>query len=87
MGAMPKLKKKIELRYRKGHTNDSENCRYCIWFIPEFNIFDSNGKVRCIESRCLLMGANQGISYRVRPDYTCDAQKFDGTDFSKGWAR
>lgn len=30
VGALPKLKKKIELNYRKGSTCESKNCQYCI---------------------------------------------------------
>ena len=81
MGALPRLKKKVEFRYRKGSTNESQNCKFCIRFIPEFRIKVPRGER--IENRCLLIGALEGARYRVRPDYTCDAQKFNGIDFSK----
>jgi len=80
MGSMPRLKIKTELNYRKGSTNESENCRYCVNFIKDFTI---PGKPQA-ESRCWIIGAEPGIRYRVRDDYRCDAQKFNGTDFSKG---
>jgi hypothetical protein len=78
MGSMPRLKKKDEYRYRKGSTNESSNCRYCTSFQPDFDV-PGKGK----EPRCNLMGLNESIRYRVRPDHTCNAHCFDGTDFSK----
>jgi len=84
MGAQPRLKIKTELNYRKGSTNESENCRYCVNFIPEFPICGTDGMILRVESRCRVFGKKEGRSYRVRPDYRCDAQKFNGTDFSKG---
>ena len=65
MGSMLRLKKKDELHYRKGSTNESQNCRYCKNFIAE-------------SERCFIFGAVQeSIRYRVRPDFTCDAQHLD----------
>ena len=76
MGSMPKLKIKTELNYRKGSTNESENCRYCVHYIPEYTI---PGDPPRTESRCWIIGAEPGIRYRVRCDYKCDSQKFDET--------
>lgn len=78
MGALPRLKIKTELNYRKGSTNESENCRYCIHFIPEFTIPGDPPKT---ESRCWIIGAEPGIRYRVRGDYKCAAHHFKGTDY------
>jgi NADH pyrophosphatase NudC (nudix superfamily) len=30
MGSMPRLPKKIEYRYRKGSTDESQNCKHCV---------------------------------------------------------
>ncbi|OPY12908.1 MAG: hypothetical protein A4E69_01943 [Syntrophus sp. PtaB.Bin138] len=81
MGALPRLKLKTELNYRKGSTNESENCKYCSQFIKDYTI---PGNPPITESRCWVMGAEPGSRYRVRSDYRCDAQQFNGTDFSKG---
>jgi hypothetical protein len=81
MGSLRRLKIKNDLHYRKGSTNESENCRYCVNYIPEFTI---PGDPPRTESRCWIIGAEPGIRYRVRLDYRCDAQQFNGTDFSKG---
>jgi hypothetical protein len=80
MGALPKLPKKVELRYRKGSTNESNNCRYCVQFVENFEVRDGIG----LESRCRIFGLRERSRYKVRQDYTCDAQEFDGTDFSGG---
>ncbi|OPY13677.1 MAG: hypothetical protein A4E66_00679 [Syntrophus sp. PtaB.Bin001] len=85
MGAQPRLKKKDELHYRKGSTIESNNCRYCTSFVREFCVYKKVGdsiKVD-LECRCMIMGLDEGRRYNIREDYTCDAQKFDGTDFSK----
>lgn len=79
MGSMPKLKKKDELRYHKGSTNESVNCRYCKNFRAHYPIFGIGGDgtpIR-IESRCEMMGIKESIRYRVRADYTCNAQVLD----------
>ncbi|MGD0278088.1 MAG: hypothetical protein ABSC11_02150 [Smithella sp.] len=72
MGALPRLKKKDELRYRKGSTNETRNCQYCtnLRTLEIANV--DNGK------RCLIMGLKTSARYRVRPDYTCDAQEYNG---------
>lgn len=80
MGAQPRLKIKTELNYRKGSTNESGNCRYCIHFVP---YPEKSSPVRR-EGRCKIMGVIENIRYRIWSDYRCDAQQFSGTDFSKG---
>lgn len=85
MGAMPRLQKKDELNYRKGSTNESNNCRYCTRFIPDFEIHGIGGDSSAIriEGRCRIFGLQEGRRYNVRPDYTCDAQEFDNA--KKDW--
>jgi hypothetical protein len=39
MGSLPRLKIKDELHYRKGSTNETENCRACTYFKEEFYKF------------------------------------------------
>lgn len=80
MGALPRLKLKDQLHYRKGSTNESQNCMYCKNITKDFPI---RGKEN--DPRCRVMGLRESIRYRVRIDYTCDVQQFDGTDFSKGY--
>lgn len=80
MGSV-RLKKKTELNYRKGSTNESVNCKTCENFVPEFDVISCtvfNGEkseVLRIESRCKIMGLKSSIKYRVWPDYRCDAHK------------
>jgi len=31
----------------------------------------------------MIIGLGEGRRYNIREDYTCDTQKFNGTDFSK----
>jgi hypothetical protein len=68
MGAMPRIKLKDFLHYRKGSTNEAVNCRACRQFAADFPAYA--GK----EARCRIFGLKAGIRYRVREDYTCDAQ-------------
>lgn len=81
MGALPRLKIKDEIRYRKGSTNESQNCRYCKQFKWDFLEIRSADKV-VTEHRCAVIGVRDSARYRIREDYTCDRQEFDGTDFS-----
>ena len=82
MGALPRLKKKDELRYRKGSTNESQNCRYCQHII-DLDVTDDDGIVVATGKRCKIMGVKESRRYRVRADYTCDAQAFD--EAKKNW--
>lgn len=85
MGAPARLKQKDELKYRKGSTNESENCRYCVHFIEQFPVYGIGGgdiPLR-IEGRCRIMGVQAGKRYNIRPDYKCEAQKFD--ESKKTW--
>ena len=78
MGALPRLKRKDDLRYRKGSTNENINCRFCVQFIKDFKVPVYGGGEARIEPRCTIMGLKTSARYRVRPDYTCDAQKYNG---------
>jgi hypothetical protein len=69
MGAMPRLKIKDELHYRKGSANESENCLHCEQYISE------KGNPLVSEPRCRLIGVQLTARYRVRPDFKCDKQK------------
>jgi hypothetical protein len=72
MGALPRLKKKDELHYRKGSTNESRNCQFCENYMGNYCV----GGICRVEARCKLMGIRESIRYRVRPDFTCDVQKY-----------
>jgi len=76
MGALPKLKQKIEYQYRKGSTDESKNCKNCEYFKAHFPIFGigGDGTPIKIESRCAIMGMGEGRRYRIRPDHTCNVQ-------------
>jgi hypothetical protein len=79
MGTLPRLKKKDELRYRKGSTNESINCRYCVNFVKEYEAKGIGGVVLRVEGRCQIMGVDHSsIRYRIRRDFTCDAHKYNG---------
>lgn len=79
MGSLPRLEAKDRLRYRKGSTCETNNCRYCKKFV-EFKEFRE--EIASLYGRCQLMGVKESARYRVRKDYTCDASVFDE---SKAW--
>lgn len=84
MGAQPRLKIKDEIRYRKGSTNESQNCKYCKKFREAWYRFVNNPNGPDIaEDRCELIGLKEGARYRVRKDHTCDRQKMD--ESKKTW--
>ena len=78
MGALPRLKKKIEMQYRKGSTNEKRNCRFCIYYVDSaYMAF--GGDVPRVEARCKIVGVeHSSIRYRIRPDHTCNAQSYNG---------
>lgn len=79
MGAMSRLKKKDELHYRKGSTNEAVNCRYCMNFVANHEATGIGGVVLRTEGRCRLMGVDHSsVRYRIRPDFRCDAQEYNG---------
>ncbi|MDD4339226.1 MAG: hypothetical protein PHV00_06050 [Syntrophales bacterium] len=83
MGSLPRLKIKDEIRYRKGSTCESENCKACKHFYPAFIIGVAVSATDASRrpygdlkpDRCEIIGLRGGARYRVRPDYTCDRQE------------
>ncbi|MCE5265705.1 MAG: hypothetical protein LLG97_19525 [Deltaproteobacteria bacterium] len=78
MGSMPRLKIKDVNRYRKGSTNESRNCRHCESFRPDLLSDGERGVGKYsmrYPGRCIIIGQNPGIRYRVWSDHTCDRQK------------
>lgn len=82
MGAQPRLMIKEEIRYRKGSTNESANCRHCIHFKRDFLTIRRAAGVMT-EHRCAVIGIREDARYRIREDYTCDRQDFD--ESTKTW--
>lgn len=79
MGALPRLKKKDELHYRKGSTNESKNCRFCVNIVKGFEVKGIGGPgAIALENRCKIMGLNASRRYRINTDFTCDAQVYNG---------
>jgi len=74
MGALPRLKKKVEYQYRKGSTNESCNCKWCASFVKETTVDKGRGRLD-VEPRCKIFGLANSIRYRVREDHTCNAQQ------------
>ena len=72
MGSLPRIKEKNQFRYRKGSTNENINCQYCV------NRRDFPVAMGEKELRCQIMGVRASARYRIRPDFTCDAQQYNG---------
>lgn len=68
-----RLKKKDELRYRKGGT--SSECGHCNSFVGDFKRHGLGGDFIAEEPRCRVIGLEHGTPYRVRADHQCD--RFD----------
>jgi hypothetical protein len=64
-----KLKKKIELNYRKGPAHKS--CSDCNYFLRDYDLKLYGGGTR-IEHRCKVMGVSALREYKINPDYICD---------------
>lgn len=83
MGSMPRLKIKDDIRYRKGSTNDANNCQCCLNFTdrdPECAVPSrAYGMCKLIVEGVAGFGV-PGVNRRtrVRADYTCDRQEYDG---------
>lgn len=79
MGSAARLKKKDELQYRKGSTNECRNCGFCMHFVDKYEVKGIGGAVLRVEGRCKIMGVDHGsIRYRIRPDHTCNVQAYNG---------
>ena len=76
MGSLPRLKIKDEIKYRKGSTNESMNCRHCVHFTakPSTDIFVAY----VAPGTCKVIGERDSVRYRVREDYRCDRQEYGG---------
>lgn len=64
-----RLEKKDELRYRKGSTNESRNCKWCRYFLRDEKQTD-----QLTIGRCKIMGLALDRKYRIREDFTCNVQ-------------
>lgn len=85
MGALPKLAIKGEIRYRKGSTNESQNCRHCENFRRDYHDALFAGGPDKFHHRCTLVGLKISSRYRVWEDYTCDRQKIS-TEYRASFA-
>jgi hypothetical protein len=74
-----RLKKKIELNYRRGST--AHDCSECNAYVPEFDVRGINGHHLRFEPRCMVMGLRDGRAYRINPNNICDAH--DNTEYLK----
>lgn len=83
MGSMPRTQIKNKIRYRKGSTCNAANCERCVHFTP----LDPGAVVPSqAKGLCGVIGAfqmNMDTEYRlkdcrVRADYRCDMQEYDG---------
>ena len=77
MGALPRLKLKVQNHYRRGSTNKSNNCECCVNYVKDYEVTGIGGVKLGTESRCVLFGLMPSRRYRVHPDHTCDQQKLD----------
>lgn len=68
---VPRLKKKIELNYRRG--TSAHYCSECNAYISEFDVRGIDGRHIGFEPRCMVMGPKSGRSYRINPNNICDA--------------
>ena len=82
MGSMPRLKIKDEIRYRKGSTCDAENCECCLNFKnmePDCAVPSrAYGTCRLIRDWLCYGIPCFNRRTRVRADYRCDRQEYDG---------
>lgn len=75
MGSLPRLKIKDEIRYRKGSTDDSQNCRCCVEFV---NLVPGDPVQFNAKGMCRIIGLRNLKRYHVRGDYRCDRQTMRG---------
>ena len=65
-----RLKLKDVLHYRRGSTIETMNCEWCQFCVKEYEVLPD----MTIEPRCKVMGLKDSRKYRIRLDYTCNAQ-------------
>lgn len=70
-----RLKKKIELNYRRGST--CHHCGVCDFYYPEFDTPQFGSGPTKKEPRCRIIGLLSGRAYRIHPNHICDA--YDNT--------
>ena len=65
-----RLRLKDVLHYRRGSTIETMNCEWCQFCVKEYEVLPD----MTIEPRCKVMGLKDSRKYRIRLDYTCNAQ-------------
>ncbi|WP_267926038.1 hypothetical protein [Desulfolithobacter dissulfuricans] len=82
---MQHLKKKIQLNYRPGTW--VRQCDICDYFVPDFEVRDSQSGSLQFEGRCSLVGLRNDRRLRVQPHFVCD--RFSNTQriarFNRPW--
>lgn len=77
MGALPRIKQKIQYQYRKGSTNEAQNCQFCNHLVRDFEVKGIGGAGSIAkECRCKIMGLQMSRRYRIREDHTCNAHDY-----------
>ncbi|KFO68023.1 hypothetical protein ER57_06935 [Smithella sp. SCADC] len=76
MGGLPRLKKKDELHYRKGQTNEAHTCQWCRNFCRNIDVKGIGGVDLGKQCRCTVIGLQPSRRYRIYSDHTCDAQEY-----------
>ncbi len=72
---VPRLKIKVDLKYRKGSTSEHLNCGYCEQFVKEHPVRHLGGEIAGHEPRCKVIGLGNSRRYRIRADHRCDAHQ------------
>lgn len=67
------LKRKREVNYRRGTTG--RHCAVCDHFERAFQVHGCNGRPLALESRCAVIGLENGRAYRIGAKNLCD--RFD----------
>ena len=70
-----KLKKKIEMNYRRGTTG--QHCAVCDHFMDGHKIYTPLGDLLRDEPRCSVIGLGAGRAYRIGAKNLCD--RFDNS--------
>jgi hypothetical protein len=65
-----RLKKKIELNYRRGGT--AHDCSGCNHFVSDRKVLDLFGLEPDGHPRCGIIGVQPGRMYRINPKSICD---------------
>lgn len=73
--ALPMLKRKAKLNYRRGYTHS--NCGECDHFRPNTELVGIGGVTLPPAPRCMVIGLEPGKMYRVHQRNVCD--RFDNS--------